>query len=158
MTIKPKTATLLAAAGALAIAVPAAAHSGPSSHTTGKSQSSAHTKRCAPHKRAYIVSGVITDGTGMNLVSGDTWSGSLTYTVTHTNHYARRDQGTATFTNPVKVQFDGGTTDFTTTPNEQVKLIGKIEWVRTTGHNKCDNAGPQGNPSFRMLVVSPPAS
>lgn len=157
MKLKHRTGAVVVAASVLAIAVPAAAHPGPSTHSGGTNQSSAHTHRCAPHKRAYIVSGTITDGSGMTQNSDGTWSGStpLTYTVTHHNRWAKDDSGSATLTN-VKVKFDDGATDFSA--GNQVKLIGKIEYVRAKGHNTCTNSGPQGDPAFRMLVVSPAAS
>lgn len=157
MKLKHRTGAVVVAASVLAIAVPAVAHPGPSTHSSGKSQSSTHTHRCAPHKRAYIVSGAITDGSGMTQNSDGTWSSStpLTYTVTHHNRWAKDDGGSAMLTN-VKVVFDGGATDFST--GNHVKLIGKVEYVRSRGHNACSNPGPQGDPAFRMLVVSPAAS
>jgi hypothetical protein len=104
---------------------------GKSSHPTGNSNAATHTHRCAPRKVAYIVSGAITDGTGMTQDSaGGTWSGSLVYTVTHHNRWARGDSGTATLRN-VNVLFTGGTSDFSA--GNRVKLIGKVEYVRVKG-------------------------
>lgn len=155
MKINSKLTALLVASGALAVAVPAAAHNGPSSHPSGKS--SAHTHRCAPHRVAYIVSGVITDVTSgvTQDPTGGTWSGTVNYTVKHHNHWAKNDPGTANLS-AVKVTFQNGATDFTA-PNT-VKLIGKIEWVRTKGHNTCPSPGAQGAPTFRKAIVSAPTS
>jgi hypothetical protein len=161
MSIKVKRTALVAAVGALAMAVPAGAHPGPGSHPGGSANNPGHTTppakshRCAPHNVAYVVSGTITAST-MAQNSDGTWSGTLTYTVTHHNHWAANDPGTATLTN-VKVAFDNGATAFAT--GELVKLIGKLGVVRG-GHGKhaCTNSGPQGSPTFRMVVVSPAAS
>jgi hypothetical protein len=155
MRIKPKATALAAAAGALAIAVPAAAHPGNTNHPSGKNNSEAHTHRCTPHKVAYIVSGSITAST-MTPNPDGTWSGTLTYTVTHHNHWAKSDPGNATLSD-VKVTFDNGATDFSTL--NQVKLIGKVEVVRSKGNNACSNPGAQaGSLTIRKVVVSLPAA
>ena len=153
MRIKFKATALAAAAGALMIAVPAAAHPGPGDHP-GNTNPPAQSHACAPHKVAYIVAGVITSSS--MAPNGDgTWSGTLTYTVTHHNHWAKNDSGSATLAD-VKVKFDGGTTTFAM--GEKVTLIGKLEVVRSHPKNACSNPGPQGSPTFRMVVVHPSAA
>ena len=155
MRLNLKATALVAAASALAIAVPAAAHPGNTNHPSGQNNSAAHTQRCAPHKVAYVVSGTITGAT--MIPNGDgTWSGPLTYTVTNHNHWAKSDPGSATLSN-VNVTFDNGASDFST--GNQVTLIGKVQVVRSKGHNPCSNSGVQsGSVTIRQVVVSPPAS
>ncbi|HET9719876.1 MAG TPA: hypothetical protein VFP55_07360 [Solirubrobacteraceae bacterium] len=154
MKIRSKATALIAASGALAIAVPAAAHTTPS-HPSGTGSGAAHTHRCAPHKVAYIVSGTIIDGSTLVQASDGTWSGTLTYTVTHHNRWAKGDSGSATLSS-TKVSFRAGATDFSA--GNRVKLIGKVEYVRVKGHNSCTNPGAQGAPTFRKAIVLPPAS
>ena len=155
MRLKFKATALVAAAGALAVAVPASAHPGNTNHPGGKTNSAAQTHRCAPHKVAYVASGTITASTMTQNPDG-TWSGMLTYTVTHHNQWAKSDPGSATLSN-LKVTFDNGAADFST--GNQVKLIGKVQVVRSKGHNACSNPGVQaGTVTVRKVVVSPPAS
>lgn len=155
MRLKFKATALVAAAGALAIAVPAAAHPGNTNHPSGKNNSGTHTHRCAPRKVAYVVSGTITASTMTQNADG-TWSGALTYTVTQHNHWAKSDPGSATLSN-VKATFDTGAADFST--GNQVKLIGKVQVVRSKGRNACSNPGVQaGSVTIRKVIVSPAAS
>lgn len=146
MRIKFRAAGIVAAATALAIAVPAAAHPGKADHPSNTNPPS-QSHRCAPHNVAYVVSGVVTDSSMAQNDDG-TWSGTLTYTVKHHNHAAKGDPGSATFTNAkLKVKFDDGTTAFA--PGERVRLIGKLATVR----KGCDVSG--SSPVFRMVVVHP---
>lgn len=166
MRINLKAGALLAAATALAIAVPAAAHPNGSNHPSGSdhptgtnhptgNSHSTGSHRCTAHNVAYVVSGTITAST-MTPNGDGTWSGTLTYTVTHHNHWAKSDPGSATLTN-VKPTFDNAATDFST--GNQVTLIGKVQVVRSKGHNACNNPGVQaGSVTIRKVVVSPPAS
>jgi len=156
MRIRFKAVTLVAAAGALAIAVPAAAHPNGSNHPNGSDHPNGNAQnshRCAPHNVAYIVAGTVADGTSMTQDSGaTTWSGTLVVTVAHTNHWAKGTSGTFTLSG-VKVKFAGGATTFTT--GERVKVIGKLPVVRSHGKNSCQNAGPGSTPTIRMVVVHP---
>jgi hypothetical protein len=157
MRFNLKAGALAAAAGALAIAVPAAAHPGKSNHPSGGNNPS-QSHKCKPHKVAYIESGTVDSTTASTLAANPdgTWSGTLVVDVTRTNHWARADKGTTvtyTFTNAsLKVRFDGGTTGFTA--SERVKLIGKLAVVA----NKCTALSPAASPVFRMIVVHPAAS
>jgi hypothetical protein len=161
MTNKFRAAALVAAAGALAVAVPAAAHPGSSNHPNGTdnpgtnhAQSKSH--RCAPHNVAFIVSGAVADGTSMTQDTGaTTWSGTLVVTVAHTNHWAKGTSGNYTVSN-VKVKFDGGTSTFST--GEKVQVIGKLAVVRSHGKNSCTNPGAASTPTIKMIVVHPAAS
>jgi hypothetical protein len=156
MRINVRTAAVLAAASALAVAVPAAAHPSPkgSSHSSGS-------HKCKPHNVGYIVHGTIDPSQGpITVTNGTAASGTLEVNVTRTNHWAKRDRpGNAT--QPVayalgpntKVKFDGGTTDFTS--GERVTLIGKAPVV---SNKHCTGAGTVGTPTIRMVVVHPAAS
>jgi hypothetical protein len=149
MRINVKVGTLVAAASAFAIAVPAAAH--PGNHPS-------QSKKCSAHNAAYIESGTVDATTASTLAANPdgTWSGTLVVDVTRTNHLAKADKGTTvtyTFTNAkLTVRFDGGATGFTA--GERVKLIGKLQVVG----KKCTPLSPAATPVFRMLVVHPASS
>lgn len=153
MRFNVKIGTLVAA-GALAIAVPAAAHPGPPDHS-GSSHAS-HSHKCKPRNAAYIESGTV-DATTASTLAQDTttgrWSGTLVVDVTKTNHWAGADKGstvTYTFTDAkLKVRFDDGTTGLVA--GERVKLIGKLAVVA----KKCAALSPASTPVFRMVVVHP---
>jgi hypothetical protein len=131
MKLNPRIGAL-AAIGAMAVAVPAAAHPGgnPKANGAGHGQSSAHSHKCQPHNRAYVESGTVDSVAASSLAqnSDGTWSGTLAVDVTRSNHAARADRGqTVTYTltsAQLKVAFDGGTTGFSA--GERVRLFGKI--------------------------------
>lgn len=164
MTLNLKAGVLVAAASALAIAVPAAAHPNSSNHPKGNGQgnSSSHSSgshKCQAHKVAYIVHGTIDSSqTAITVTDGTVASGTLVVDVTRTNHWAKADK---TATQPVsyqlgpntKVKFDAGTTDFSS--GERVNLIAKAS-VITNKH--CTGAGTVGTPTVRMVIVHPAAS
>lgn len=158
MRLNVKLGTLVAAAGALAIAVPAAAHPGPNTHANTHSSAATHSSnshKCAPHNVAYIVSGTVgsTPASTLAANSDGTWSGSTAIAVTQTNHWARAVKGTTqtyTFTNSkLTVDMASGATSFAA--GETVKLIGKIAVV----NKKCTAPATAAQPVFRMAVVSP---
>ena len=137
MRINFKAGALVAAASALAIAVPAAAHPSGSDHPNGTSHPNGSSHPSGSHGQAhnvaYIVSGTIDSSQGTIMVTnGTVSSGTLEVDVTQTNHWARKDK---TASQPVayqlgpntNVKFDGGTTGFST--GERVKLIGKAPVV-----------------------------
>jgi hypothetical protein len=163
LKINVKVGTICAAATALAIAVPAAAHPGTSSNAHhGNHASGAHhpsqSHKCMPHNVGYLESGIVDGTTGSTLTVNpdDTWSGTLVVDVTRANHWAKADRGTTatyTFTNAkLTVRFDGGTTSFAA--GERVKLIGKLAAVA----GGCTALTPVPSPSFRMVVVHPATS
>jgi hypothetical protein len=153
MRIKLKTIALIAAAGALALTVPAAAHPNGSDHPHGPGHPPATSHRCAPHNVAFIVYGTVAAGTSMTQdANATTWSGTLVVDVKRTNHWAKGTSGTYTITS-AKVRFDGGTTGFST--GERVKLIGKLAVVRGKGKTSCPNAGASATPTIRRIVVHP---
>jgi len=161
LTLNFKAGALVAAAGALAIAVPAAAHPGGSNHPKGNgaangSSHSSGSHKCEPHKVGYIVHGTIDSSqTAITVTNGTIASGTLVVDVTRTNHWAKAD---TTATQPVsyqlgpntKVKLDGGTSGISS--GERVNLIGKA-LVVTNKH--CTGAGTVGTPTVRMVVVHP---
>lgn len=163
MKLKVKVGPLVAAIGALAITVPAAAAAGNSDHPTGADHPNgashpSHSHKCKPHNVAYIESGTVDTTTASTLAqnSDGTWSGTLVIDVTRTNHWAKADKGTTvtyTFTNAkLRVRLDGSTSGFT--GGERVKLIGKLAAVA----KKCPALDPAATPVFRMVVVHPAAA
>jgi hypothetical protein len=156
MRIRFKTGALVAA-GALAIAVPAAAHPGNTTHPTNTDHPSG-THSCKTHHVAYIVGGTVTDASGLTVTNG-TATGTLVITVTDANKRAKKDgaaKGTSkTYTvTGAKVKFDGGTTSVAN--GDRVQLIGKFPVVRSHGKNPC-TPPPSPKPTFRMVVVHPAA-
>ena len=164
MRIDVKVGALVAAVSALAVAVPASAHPGHSSHLDSSNQhlpnvdhpSQSH--RCAPHNVAYVESGTIDGAIASTLAanSDGSWSGTLVVDVTSANHRAKSDKGTTvtyTFTNAkLTVRFDGKASGFA--GGERVKLIGTVAAV---GHN-CSALTPIPAPVFRVAVVHPASS
>lgn len=160
MKLNIKAGTVIAAVGALVMAVPAAAHPGPSDHSNGGSHANgashpSKSHKCMPHNVAYVEGGTIDAATPSTLTANadGTWSGTLVVDVTTANHAARADRHqtvTYTFTDAkLRVRFDGGTTAFTA--GERVKLIGK----EATVAKKCTALSPAATPVFRRLVVHP---
>jgi hypothetical protein len=154
MKLNVKVGTLAAAAGALAIAVPAAAHPGPGNHPS-KPDHPSTSHKCMAHNVAYVESGTI-DATTLSTLaknSDGTWTGTLAVDVTRTNHAARKDNGTIVtpmFTNAtLHVNFADTATGFTS--GERVKLIGKLATVA----KKCPPPSTPATPVFRMIVVHP---
>jgi hypothetical protein len=110
------------AAGALAVAVPAAAHPAHPSHSSGTDPGKSH--KCATHEVAYVAHGTVGTWTPPPTGNGP-YSGTLTVNVTKANHHAPK--GPQTYMNIVnaKVRFDQGTTPATSS-GDPVTLIGKI--------------------------------
>jgi hypothetical protein len=152
-----ETAAAVAAAGALAFAVPAAAHPGPAEHAGHGDHGAGHSHKC-DHRVGYVEGGTVDATTASTLVqnSDGTWSGTLVIDVTRANHWARADKGktvTYTFTSAdLKVKFDGGATGFTA--GERVQLVGKI----VGGGHGCTAPSTPAAPTFRMIVVHPASS
>jgi hypothetical protein len=166
MKLNIKTGAAVAVAGALVMAVPAAAHPGPSNghgHPNGHghkgSGQPAQSHKCRPHNVAYVESGTVDSTTPSTLAqnSNGTWSGTLVVDVKSANHAAKADKQhpsvTYTFTDArLRVRFDKGTNASTGfTAGERVKLIGKLATVG----KKCMALSPAPTPVFRMLVVHP---
>jgi hypothetical protein len=147
-----KLATVMATASTLALAVPAAAHPGPSDHP-GSPPAQSH--KCTAHKVAYVESGTVDGATTSTLAANPdgTWSGTLVVDVTKSNHWAKADKSTTvtyTFTNAtLRVRFDGSAKGFLA--GDRVQLIGKLAAVG----KKCTALSPSPAPVFRMVVVHP---
>lgn len=155
MTLNRKIGTLVAL-GAMAVAVPAAAH--PGGNPNGHGNSGSHSHKCQAHNRAYVESGTVDSTTPSTLAqnSDGTWSGTLVVDVTRANRAARGDRGqtvTYTFTNAaLDVAFDNGSSGFTA--GEPVRLIGKIAATA----KKCPAPSSAPAPVFRRVVVDAPQS
>lgn len=149
MKLNLKVGTLAAAAGALAVAVPAAAH-------PGASQAGQHGKshRCLPHNVAYVEGGTVDatlPTTPLAKNSDGTWSGTLVVDVTRANFWARHDKKTTvtyTFDHAkLRVHLGRGVTGFTA--GEPVQLVGKLAVVA----KGCPALSPAATPVFRMVTV-----
>lgn len=158
MRNKFKAAPLLAAVGALAIAMPAAAHPGNTNHPSNSNHPT-RTRSCKTHSVAYIVGGTVTDVSGL-VANTDAPTGTLVITVTHANRWAEKDGATKgaskiyTVTG-ARVKFAPGTSSFAN--GDRVQLIGKFPTVRSHGKNAC--TAPTGpSPTFRVVVDHPAAS
>jgi hypothetical protein len=146
-----KTAKLgmVVAAGAFAIAVPAAAQPSHPSHPTHPSQP-AQSHRCAAHKVGYIAHGTITTWSATDNGDG-TWTGSIDVNVKQANHHAK-GAGTFTLTN-TKVRLGDGVT--TPVAGDRVFVIGKITKVA----KKCTDQSAAGVVTLRRVnVLAPPTS
>jgi hypothetical protein len=155
MKLNTKIGTLVAV-GAMAVAVPAAAHS-PNSHSTGHGGNSGSHK-CQAHRRAYVEGGTVDSVTPSTLAqnSDGTWSGTLVVDVTRANHTAKADRGqTVTYTfdsAQLNVRLDGGATGFDS--GNRVRLIGKLAKVG----RRCPAPDPAPAPEFKRIVVHPASS
>jgi hypothetical protein len=109
------------AAGALAIAVPAAADPAHPSHPSGTDPGKSH--KCATHEVAYVAHGTIVSWSPTAPTGNGPYSGTVTVLVTKVNHHANKGSQPYTLTG-AKVRFDQGTTSPAT--GDPVTLIGKI--------------------------------
>jgi hypothetical protein len=141
---------MIAAAGALAVAVPAAAkpmhpaHPGHPSHPSHPSTS----HKCTAHDEAYTASGRLVSFDATQTGEG-TYTGTVTVHVTKTNHHAAKDKGsdvTYTLTN-TKVQFGKGANP--PTAGDRVKVIGRISELG----KKCDQTGFTPTTTVRKLDI-----
>ena len=150
------------ALAACALAVPAAAGADkPPGH--GKSEQ-AHGKshKCKTHSVGYVVGGtLVADGLTQSAgqatptdPSDDRYSGTVTLTVTHTNHWARNLSGQQelTLTN-VRVTFGDGVTQ-PPAAGTAVQVIGKV----TTVSKKCADTTGAGVVTFRKVVFTLPSA
>lgn len=128
------------AAGALAVAVPAAAKNHPpTSH------------KCAPHKVAYTASGTLVSWNATK--SGKSYTGTITVKVTHANRHAGPQKGTTyTYT------LSNARASFAKRANppaagDHVVVTGTI----TTVAKKCTDQSGAGKIAVRKVDVTPPA-
>ena len=126
------------AAGALAVAVPAAANPGhtPTPH------------KCVTHNVAYVAHGTVsTWGATQTGTPTGTWDGPITLTVKSTNHHVT--MGTTTFTLlNTKVRLGKGVTSPGTL--DRVSVIGKI--AVAPKDPKCTSSTTTGTPVGTITV------
>ena len=158
------------ALAACALAVPAYAGAdkppgtgGQSGTQHGKSQAT-HGKshKCKAHSVGYVVGGtLVTDGLTQSAgqdtptdASDDRYSGAVTLTVTHTNHWARALSGqqTLTLTN-VRVTLGDGVAA-PPALGSRVQVIGKVTAVA----KKCQDKSAAGVVTFKKVVFSLPST
>jgi hypothetical protein len=135
------------------------------SHPT-PNNTNTHSKRCAPIKRGFTVSGDTVTASPTKNTDGS-YSGTLTFTARHANRAAKKS-GVVTLGSPVsltlanaKVTFEGGITDFTgIQPTDKVKAIGKISYTKKGGKkNACTNPGyDTSSVAIRKVVVIRPSA
>jgi hypothetical protein len=128
----------IVAAGALAVAVPAAAHTGQSSKS----------HNCVTRNVAYIAHGTVSSwsATQTGTPTGR-WDGSITLNVKSTNHHVTKGTTTFTLLN-TKVRLGKGVTD----PGigDRVSLIGKIAVAPTDP--KCTSSNTTGTAAGTITV------
>ncbi len=158
------------ALAACALAVPAYAGAdkppatgGQSGKQHGKSEAT-HGKshKCKVHSVGYVVGGtLVTDGLTQSAGqdtptdrSDDRYSGTVTLTVTHTNHWARALSGqqTLTLTNARVTLGDGVAAP--PAPGSRVQVIGKVTAVA----KKCQDKSAAGVVTFKKVVFSLPSA
>lgn len=138
---------MIVAAGALAVAVPAAAHPGhsPKSHN------------CVTHNVAYVGHGTVSSwsATQTGTPTG-TWDGSITLIVKSTNHHVTKGTTMFTLLN-TKVRLGKGVTNPPST-GDRVSVIGKI--AVAPKDPKCTSSTTTGTPAgtvtVRKVDVNPP--
>jgi hypothetical protein len=145
-----KKLALLAAAGALVVAVPAAAKPHPGYPIKPGHPGQSH--KCVAHHVAYRASGTLVSWSLTKNGNG-TYSGMLSVAVTHTNNHAKGDKGTTvTYTvSDAHVTFGSHATN-PPAVGSRVQLIGKI----TTLAKKCDHTGFTAVTTIHHIVVHAP--
>jgi hypothetical protein len=129
---------LIVAAGALAVAMPAAAkpgHPAPPSHPAHPSHPAASHK-CTPHNVAYTATGQLVSW-GATQTGTGRYTGTITVHVTKANRHAAEAKGSdVTYTlTDARVKFGKGANP--PTAGDRVKVIGKIASIG----KKCDQSG-----------------
>lgn len=118
-----KTMGMIVAAGAFAVAVPAAAHTTPAHPAHPSNSKSGTSHKCATHEAAYIAHGTVMTWSATQTGTNGTWDGSVTINVKKTNHFAK---GATTFTlTNTKVRFGHGASN-PPVSGDRVVLVGKI--------------------------------
>lgn len=156
-----KIITAAVAIGAVA-AVPAyaGAHGGGNPGAThGKSgakhgESGTHGKshKCKAHNVGYVVSGVLQSSALAQDSGSNTYSGTLSMTVTHTNHHAKGFDGSNVTLSHVVVTFGDGVTGPNPASGTNVHLIGKVPAFA----KKCNQ--PYGTAKIRKVNFTAPST
>jgi hypothetical protein len=138
-----KRVALLAAVGAIVIAIPAAAKPTPGSHP-------AKSHKCTPHKVAFVASGTLGTWSLTKDSNGKTYSGTITVSIAKANHHAKDYKGIATtFTVAgAHVKLGKGVTD-PPAVGSKVKLIGKVTMLA----KKCDASSFTPTITIKRIVV-----
>ena len=132
-------ATIAAGAAAVAVAAPAAAKAGHAAHPShpGHPGQPLASRRCAPHRVAYIASGQFVSWAATQSGTGR-WTGTMTVHLTRSNHHARNTKGddvTYTLSN-TRVRFAHGSNP--PAAGDPVKVLGKVSEVA----KRCTHSGP----------------
>jgi hypothetical protein len=146
-----KRGIILGLAGALAIAIPAAAKTHPTGTHGSSGTHPTQSHKCTAHSVGYTAYGKLVSWSLTKNTNGS-YSGSLVVSVTKANHHAKGAKGssvTYTVTNAHVTLGHGVTTP--PAAGSKVKLIGKI----TTVTKKCPYA--IGTTTIRKIVVHAPA-
>jgi len=126
-----------------------------------KANGQGHSKRCKKPtvSKGWVVKGTYTSWTGTQDNASDpktTYSGTLTMTVTHTNHHAKGATSPFTFSH-AKVKFDSPTATGPVT-GDNAKLIGKIVVARKGCATQAAAATPSvGTVTIKKIVFSTPS-
>jgi hypothetical protein len=150
----------LVAAGALAIAVPAAAkgpHPDPADHPSHPSHPATEqthpgtSEKCTVHNVAYIASGTLVSWAASQ-TGTDTYTGTITVDVTKTNHHAKAQKGTQysyTLDNSKVVLGKGANPP---AAGDRVTVIGEITEVA----KKCKDQSGEGTITVRKVSIRVP--
>jgi len=143
----------IAAAAALAIAVPAGAkppHAMPPDHPSHPADS----HKCTPHNEAYTASGTLASWSASPSASGKKghYTGTITVAVTKTNHHASAQEHTnfAYTLNDTKVRFGKGANP--PVVGDRVVVLGAI----TTVAKKCTNQTGAGTITLHKVDIGRP--
>lgn len=116
---------------------------GPSG-THGKSNTKS--KRCKKaHSVGFVVGGVLQSSAIAQDSGSNTYSGTISLTVKHTNHHAKGFDGSNVVLDHVVVTFGDGVTGPNPPSGTNVHLIGKLPRF----NHKCST--PNGTPRFRKV-------
>lgn len=156
MSTGAKLGTVIAA-GALAIAGPAAAkpahpsHPNHPSHPATRTSRPAESHKCTAHNEAYTASGTFVSWSATE-TGHNTYTGTVTVDVTRTNHHAKGQKGTQyTYTlDNTKVSFDKGANP--PAAGDRVAVIGRITVVA----KKCTDQSGAGTITVRKLDIKAP--
>ena len=135
----------LIAAGALAIAVPAIAHTKHSHSTTSK--------KCTAHKVAYIAAGTVDTWSATEDPTTHKWSGDITVKVKSENHHVKGQKGSVAMVtlNNTKVRL-GKSVPNPPVAGDRADILGKVTEVRKS----CSDQSAAGTVTVREVDVSKP--
>jgi hypothetical protein len=155
--------TFAALLAAIALVVPAQA-ANTNSHGKGPKKQSTKSKKCQPHKVAWVVKGTLVSQ-ALTKNSDGTYDGTVNIDVTRTSNHAKAEKGktNAQYTlDNVKAKFivadqappNSPSNETDLVAGDRVKLIGKI----TKLSKKCDQTGFTATTTIRQVVFHDPAT